>query len=59
VPAIPLTVAARAVESSEIKRGMAKAARMPRIVITTTSSISVKPRILEGVMFCSEALARR
>ena len=42
-PASPAIAEARALESSEAKRGIAKAARMPRIVMTTTNSIRVKP----------------
>src|ERR1700722_8059186 len=47
VPARALIVAVRAVVSRVMNFGMAKAARMPKMVMTTTSSINVKPRVRE------------
>ena len=44
VPAMAPVVEMRAALSRAAKRGIANAARMPRIVITTTNSIRVKPR---------------
>src|SRR5688572_13174252 len=43
LPASAWVAARRACPSRDAKRGTANAARMPRIVITTTSSIRVKP----------------
>ena len=43
LPAIPSTADLRALCSNPAKRGRAKAASIPRMVITTTSSIKVKP----------------
>src|SRR5208283_4325805 len=48
LPASPLMVAVRACESSATNLGTAKAARMPRIVMTTTSSIRVNPLSWDG-----------
>src|ERR1700676_2998367 len=55
VPASAFTVAARAWVSSAMNLGIANAARMPRIVITTTNSISVNPRALRSIICCSAA----
>ena len=55
VPASALTVAVRAWVSSAMNLGIANAARMPRIVITTTNSISVNPRALRSIICCSAA----
>src|ERR1700688_3253410 len=55
VPASALTVAERAWVSSAMNLGIANAARMPRIVITTTNSMSVNPRALRSIICCSAA----
>src|SRR5687768_14793255 len=44
----------RACRSMRAKRGTAKAARMPRMTMTTTSSMSVKPRCEDLDIFSSE-----
>src|SRR6185312_6273359 len=46
-PSTPDSEAMRARDSRFMKRGSANAARMPRMTITTTSSMSVKPRCFE------------
>src|SRR6185312_11611457 len=46
-PSTPESDAMRARCSRPMKRGSANAARMPRMTITTTSSMSVKPRCLD------------
>jgi hypothetical protein len=43
VPTSALVAATRAALSRAVKRGMAKAARMPRITMTVTDSMRVKP----------------
>ena len=50
VPPNPLTTVARACPSSAMNLGTANAARMPRMVITTTSSIRVNPLIFAFIL---------
>ena len=44
VPTSALVADTRAEVSRDAKRGIAKAARMPKITMTTTNSMRVKPR---------------
>src|SRR5215510_13186863 len=49
-PIAPLILAMRASVCSAANLGMANAARIPRMVITTISSISVKPQALRLIL---------
>ena len=50
----PFKDAARAWDVTSMNLGAAMAARMPRIKITTISSISVKPRVCLCILFPSQ-----
>ena len=54
LPSKPRSEAMRACWSRRAKRGTAKAARIPRMTMTTTSSISVKPLCEDLDIFNSE-----
>lgn len=53
-PARPLIEAVRACDSTLANLGKANAARMPRMVMTTTSSIRVKPACFVFIVYSSK-----